>query len=163
MKPFIVGVAAFILTLFCYSFNHDFNLNRHALVDLRAVCEEASVAGTLFYYKDQYAVGKIVFNQEESRKAIEAVITSMLELDEELNPVQGSYWQEKVSYKAYFYDDSNTVYPHLYVDPDTGYTHLIKSPTIVVTINAGMARYSLQFLKNGPDNIRSASHTWEGR
>lgn len=163
MKPLIIGAAALVLALFCFSFNHDIGLNRHALVDLRTVCEEASVAGTLFYYKDQYATGKIVFNLEESRKAIEAVIISMLELDEELNPVQGSYWHDKVSYKAYFHDDSNTVYPYLFVDPDTGYTHLIKSPTVVVTINAGKARYSLQFFKNGPDNMRSASHTWEGR
>ncbi|MCX7773196.1 MAG: hypothetical protein N2376_08820 [Clostridia bacterium] len=163
MKPFIVGAAALILALFCYSFNHDFGLNRHAVLELRTVCEEASVAGALFYDKSQYSSGRIVFNRQESIKAIEAEIKSMLQLDDDLNPTQESYWQNKITYKAYFYDDSNTTYPYLFVDPDTGFTHLIKTPTIIVTINAGEARYSLQFLKNGADNIRSAAHSWDGR
>ncbi len=163
MKPFIVGLAAFLLAITCYSFTHDYNLNRHSLVELRMVCEEASAAGTLFYYKDHYSNGKVVFNQDESRKAIKAVIAAMLRLDCDFEPTQESYWQNQIKYETYFYDDHNTTYPFLFVDPDTGYTHLVKAPTVVVTINAGKARYALQFLKNGSDNIRSAAHTWEGR
>lgn len=163
MKAFIVGAAALILSMFFYSFNNDFNFNKHANNELRFVCEEASVAGTLFQQKDQYSMGKIIFNQEESIKAIEAVIVSMLKLDENLNPTYESYWQERIRYKAYFYDDNNTTYPYLFIDPDTDFVCLIKEPTVIVTINAGKARYSLQFLKNGPNNIRSAAHTLEGR
>lgn len=163
MKPFIIGLAAFILSITCYSFLHDYNLNRHGLADLRMVCEEASVAGSLFYYTIQYSNGKIVFNQVESKKAVEAVIAAMLRLDNGLNPTRGCYWQNQISYKIHFFDDSNTVYPYLFVDPDTGYTHLVRTPTVVVTINAGKARYTLPFLKNGADNIRSAAHAWEGR
>lgn len=163
MKAFLVGAAALILSLFFYSFNNDFNLNKHASNNLRYVCEEASVAGTLFQQKNQFSIGKIVFNQEESLKAIEAVIISMLKLDENLNPTDASYWQDHIIYKAYFYDDSNTVYPFLFTDPDTGFVYLVKNPSIIVTINAGKARYSLKFLRNGAENIRSAAHTWEGR
>lgn len=163
MKPFIFGIAAFLLAITCYCFTHDFNLNKQQLVDLKTVCEEASVAGTLFYFSDGFSSGSITFNQEESTKAIEAIIISMLRLDENMNPTQQSYWADQVSYKVHFFDDSNTTYPYLFVDPDTSYTHLIKSPTVVVTINAGKGRYSLQFLKGGPDNIRSAAHTWEVR
>jgi len=163
MKPFIVGAAALILSLFCYSFNTDLILNRHANADLRAVCEEASVAGTMFIYKDQYGNGKVVFDQKESIKAIEAEIKSMLKLNDDFTPTSESYWQDQVSYKAHFYDDSNTAYPYLFTDSDTGFTALIKSPTVIVTINAGQGKYALQFLKNGPVNIRSAAHTWDER
>lgn len=163
MKAFIVGAATLILSLFCYSFNNDFNLNKHANNELRFVCEEASAAGTLFLDEGEFSIGKIVFNQQESLKAIKAVIAYMLKLDENMNPTHESYWHEHIQYKVYFHDDSNTTYPYLFSDPDTGFIYLVKNPTIIVTINAGKARYSLQFLKNGSDNIRSAAHTWEGR
>ena len=163
MKPFIFGLATFLLSITCYSFIHDFNLNKHGMAELRMVCEEASAAGTLFTDKNQYSNGKIVFNQTESKNAIEAVIAAMLRLDGDLKPTRESYWQNQIRFKTYFFDDSNTTYPFLFVDPDTGYTHLVKTPTVIVTINAGKARYTLQFLKNGPDNIRSAAHSWEGR
>lgn len=163
MKPFILGAAALILALFCYSFNNDLGLNKHANNDLRMVCEEASVAGTLFIQQDQFSEGKIIFNREESIRAIEAIIISMLKLDDSFIPTQESYWQDKVQYKVYFCDDSNTEYPYLFTDPETDFIYLVKEPTVIVTINAGKGRYALQFLKDGPDNIRSAAHTWEGR
>lgn len=163
MKALIVGAASLILALFCYSFNNDFAVNRQANTNLRVVCEEASVAGTLFIEQTQFSNGKIVFNKDESNKAIEAIISSMLKLDGNFNTTGESYWQDKICHKVYFHDDSNTVYPHLFTDPDTGFIHLVKAPTIIVTINAGKGRYALEFLQNGPDNIRSAAHTWEGR
>jgi hypothetical protein len=163
MKPFIIGVAALLLSLIFYLFLHDFNMNRQAFEDLKVVCEEASVAGALFIDQEEYSEGRIVFNQAESIKAIEAVIKTMLRLDDNMMPTPESYWQEQVTYRTYFYDDSNTVYPYLFVDPETGYTHLIKSPYVVVTINAGEGRYTLPFLRTGLDNIRSSGHTWEDR
>lgn len=163
MKPFIIGTAAILLSIIFYSFMHDYNLNKQALEDLKVVCEEASVAGALFIDNTEYGEGKIVFNLAESNKAIEAVIIAMLELDNAMNPTTATYWKEKIAYKTYFYDDSNTTYPCLFSDTDTGYTTLIKAPTVVVTINAGKGRYALPILKNGGDNIRSSAHTWEGR
>lgn len=163
MKAFLVGTATIILSLFVFAFNADYNLNKSKNNELRYVCEEAAVAGSLFVKKDHYSSGQIVFNQEESIKAIEAIITSMLKLDKNMNPATGSYWQERITYNTYFCDDSNTAYPYLFTDPDTGFVHLVKKPTVIVTINAGKARYSLQFLNDGPNNIRSAAHSWEGR
>jgi hypothetical protein len=163
MKPFIVGAASLLLSIMFYSFLHDFNMNKQALEDLKTVCEEASVAGALFTDNTEYGEGRIVFNQGESKKAIEAVIIAMLELDDHMNPTASTYWQDTVTYKAYFYDDSNTTYPYLFTDPETGYTTLIKAPTVVVTINGGVGRYALPLLRNGAGNIRSSAHTWEGR
>ncbi len=163
MKPFIAGTAALLLSIVFYSFLHDFNLNRQALEELKVVCEEASAAGSLFIDDEEYAEGKIVFNQIESVKAIEAVIIASLELDSNMDPSVATYWQKKITYKAYFIDDRATDYPYLYIDSDTGYTTLIKAPTVVVTINGGKGRYALPLLKNGSDNIRSGAHTWEDR
>lgn len=163
MKPFITGVASLLLSLLFYLFLHDYNLNKQALIDLKVVCEEASVAGALFIDEAEYGEGRTVFNQTESIKAIEAIIIAMLELDDDMTPTHNTYWQDQIKYKPYFYDDSNTTYPCLFEDADTGYTVLIKSPTVIVTINAGAGRYSLPMLRTNQDNIRSSSHVWEGR
>ena len=105
----------------------------------------------------------MIFNKTESIKAIEEVIKVHLNLDDNFMPLHNSYWTEKVTYKAYFYDDNNCTYPYLFTDDITGFSYVIRNPTVVVTINAGKARYSLSFIKSNSDNIRIAAHTWEGR
>lgn len=162
MKTVLFAFPLLIICIMFFSFQHDSNLNRHYLNELKYVCEEASVAGTLFIDNNSYSDGRIVFNRSESIRAIEEVIKYHLNLNDDFTPKPGSYWTDKITYKVYFYDDSNTVYPALFSDIDTGYTHVIKSPTVIVTINAGSAPYHLSFLKNDV-NIRSAAHAWEGR
>ena len=162
MKQFLLGCAAFLLALLFYSFQHDLNLNQQYLKDLKEVCVEASAAAALFVERSEYGQGRVVFNREEGEKAIRAVIKVMLDLDDSLYPLYGSYWQERIAYRIYFLDDSNTVYPLVFVDPETGYSEVIRKPTVVVTVSAGRAWYSLDFLKNqGGINRRSASHAWE--
>lgn len=163
MKPFLIGMASFLLAAMLYSFVHDYNLNRHALNELRLTCEEASAAGALFIQNEDYSRGQKLFNKTESLKAIDAVMQEILKLDEDMNPVMGSYWRDTVQYSAYFYDDSNTVYPYSFEDPSTGFTTLVTEPTVIVTINAGKARYAMTLLMNGPDTIRSAAHEWKER
>lgn len=163
MKTFIIGIAILILSIMIFSFQHDSNLNRHFLNELKVSCEEASVAGALFVDETEYSEGHIVFNQVESIRAIEAVIKETLYLNDDFTPKAESYWTQQVSYTAYFYDDNNTTYPELFTDSDTGFTYVVKAPTVIVTINAGSAPYHLDFLKNLGTNVRSAAHTWDGR
>lgn len=163
MKSLLIGVPVIVLSLILFSFQHDSNLNRHYLNELRVTCEEASVAGATFIDSREYSEGRIVFNKTESLKAIEAIIKESLFLDSYMRPVNVSYWTDQVTYKAYFYDDSNTTYPDFFTDEDTGFTYVVKSPTVIVTINAGKAPYRLSFLKNLGSNMRSAAHVWEGR
>lgn len=163
MKVWIFGFICILLLLMYNVFHQDYGLNERHLQDLKVVCEEASVAGALFVDQTEFKDGRIVFNQQESIKAIEAQIQAMLKLSASLSPTSSSYWIDQIKYQAYFFDDSNTTYPHSFTDTDTGYTTLIKQPTVVVTINAGKARYRLPAFKNANDNIRSSSHVWEGR
>ncbi len=164
MKAALFGIAAFFFSLFIWLFCHDYNLNHLYYVQLRNTAEEASVAATMFISPQEESEGRIVFNQAEGHKAIRAVLKSMLKTDESLNPSEGSYWQQQIIYSAYFYDDSNTTYPYTFADPQTGYTTIIYRPSVIVTINAGKARYSMKGIvdENLP-NIRSAAHEIEGR
>ena len=89
-----------------------------------------------------------------------------------------SYWMEQIQYKVYFYDDSEIckvydngsfereetfTYGDSHKDDWTTYNTVISDPTVVITINAGLARFRLKSLDPLPDIIRSSSHEWEDR
>jgi len=110
--------------------------------------------------------------------AIKEQITSLLSADNSLVPVDNSYWSKLMEYKVYFYDDSGIckvyfnggfereevfTYGSTHRDDWTAYNTVITYPTVVVTINAGPARFRIKFLDAIPDIIRSSSHEWQGR
>lgn len=158
MKAFLFGIAAFIFSMLVWLFCHDYNLNHIYYMQLRTATEEASVAATMFTELQEENEGRIVFNQEEGHKAIAQMIKTMLKTDDDLKPTETSYWQDKIKYTAYFFDDSNTVYPQTFTDPETGYKFEVKKPTVIVTINAGKARYTFSGIIDNIPNIRSAAH-----
>lgn len=158
MKAVLFGIATFFFSLFVWLFIHDYNLNHIHYMQLRTVAEEASVSATMFIYPEEEKEGRIVFNQVEGHKVIKAMIKTMLKTDDDLNPTAESYWQDKISYTAYFYDDSNTTYPVSFTDPDTGYNFEVKKPSVIVTVNAGKARYTIEGTVDNTANIRSAAH-----
>ena len=43
-------------------------------------------------------------------------------------------------------------------DPETGFNFIIHMPAVIVTINAGKARYTFQGIIDDTPNIRSAAH-----
>jgi len=162
MKAFLFGIAAFFLGLFIWLFCHDYNLHHMHYIQLRTAAEESSVAATLFTDPQEEKEGRIVFNQVEGHKAINAMLKSMLKTDESLNPVEGSYWQDKITYAAYFFDDSNTSYPQTFIDPETGFRFVVQRPSVIVTVNAGKARYTIENTVDNTANIRSAAHEMVG-
>lgn len=157
-----MGACSLLLSIMFFLFMHDYNMNKQAIENLKFVCEEASVAGSLFIDNEQYGEGKIIFNKIEATKAIDAVIISMLNLQTDMTPKSNSYWREKIERKIQFFDNSNTTFPCDFIDSDTGYYILMRGPHVIVTINAGKPRYTLSLLKNGPDSIRSSGHEWVG-
>ncbi|PYG84327.1 hypothetical protein LY28_03641 [Ruminiclostridium sufflavum DSM 19573] len=163
MKAFLFGIAAFIFSMLVWLFCHDYNLNHIYYMQLRTAAEEASIAAAVFTDPLEEKEGRIVFNSEEGHKAIRAMLETMLKTDSDLNPLEGSYWQDKIKYTAYFFDDSNTVYPKAFTDPETGYKFEVKKPAVIVTINTGKARYTLGEIFGSQPNIRSAAHEIEGR
>lgn len=163
MKAFLFGLAAFIFSVFVWLFCHDYNLNHMHYMQLRTAAEEASVAAAMFIEPGEESEGRIIFNQTEGHKAVKAIIQSMLKADDSLIPLEESYWQDEISYNAYFYDDSNTTYPYYFTDPDTGYKFTVNRPSAVVTINAGKARYTFKGVIGETQNVRSAAHEIVGR
>lgn len=163
MKPFIVGFATVLLSVFILVFNQDYRQNNYYCKELKYVAEEASASASLFTNSTDYSNGCIVFNQIEGNKAVKAQIINLLRLDNSLNPLSNSYWTDTISYKVYYFDDSNTSYPFLFKDTDTLFTQVVTDPTVVVTINAGKGRYRIPLFKNTGNFIRSAAHELKRR
>lgn len=141
----------------------DYRLNNYYFKELKYICEEASASGSLFLNNSEYSNGRIVFNQTECDKAIRAQIINLLRLDDSMIPKSNSYWTDTIKYKVYYFDDSNTSYPYLFKDDDTFFTQVITDPTVIVTINAGKARYRIPLFKNTENFIRSAAHELKER
>lgn len=162
MMQFIMTTAMIILWTITIIFNQDFNMLQEYYHNLKYICEDAAADASLYYDVEEYSLGRKVFNQAEGIKAIENQIRNSMHLDSNFVPMENSYWTEKVSYKVYFYDDSNTVYPYLFQDQDTMYTKAITSPTVIVTINAGPGRFRLPFIPRY-QMIRSSAYEWKQR
>lgn len=177
MKPLIVGLA---LTILFTSFSiYQLDNNRHIRESeiLKYVADECSASGSLYFDKAEFSIGKKVFNDIESLKAIEFIIKKSLHLDDSFNPLPNTYWTETIVFDVYYFDDSLTMrkytngvlveqnsfnYPYLFVDSKTSYTKAISEPTVIVTIDAGKPRYRLLFLT--PTNvIRSSAYEYQGR
>jgi hypothetical protein len=163
MKPMIVGISIILLCCYVFIFWYDLGEARARNYELKYAASEVSVSASLFLNLEEYSNGSKVFNRIEGNKAIDNQLRKLLKLDESLNPLPKSYWQDTISYKVYYFDDSDTVYPHLFKDSYTGFTYTITSPTVIVTINAGRARFRLPAFQGGAPVIRSAAHEWKGQ
>ena len=160
MKDFILTLALVIIGTNFLVFNQDNNMYQQQMLRLKYVCENASDAGAQYIDEEQYKNGKFVFNQVEASKAIKDVIITDLKLDNNFIPLSNTYLKDKVTYSISFYDDSNSDFTNniTYKDPEGLLTHKIKSPTVVVSINAGRARYRI--ISNSPYIIRTSAHSW---
>jgi len=178
VKIFIITVAVVIVYSFTMVFTQDCRQAQRNSYRLKYVCEELSATGASFYDLKDYSEGYTIFNTEEGIAAIKEQITSLLSVDSGLAPLDNSYWSKQLEYKVYFYDDSEIckvyfngsfereeafTYGSTHEDDWTSYNTVISDPTVVVSINAGPARFRVKFLESLPDIIRSSSHEWKGR
>jgi len=178
MKIFIITVAVVIVYSFTMVFAQDYRQAQRNSYRLKYVCEELSATGSAFYDLKDYSEGYTIFNTEDGIKAIKDQLINLLSVDDSLIPVDNSYWLEPIKYKVYFYDDSGVckvysngsfereeafMYGNTHKDDWTAYHTVISDPTVVVSVNAGQARFRVKFLDSMLDIIRSSSHEWEGR
>lgn len=175
MKQLIVGVALIIVSLFMLVFQID-NYNCRLQSDFLKYCaDEASNSASLLYDENEYKLGSKIFIEEEGIKSIENTIKHYLKTDDSLVPLSDSYWKDKVTYTAYFFDDDlecriykngtyissfNFTYPYLFTDEELNYKKSIGTANVIVTINAGRGTYSLIFL-NDPTISRSSGYEYE--
>jgi hypothetical protein len=160
MKIFVFACVMIVLSTFLMIFQFEYNNHARHMEKLKYVAEEAAAAATQYYDLPQYSEGKIIFNQSEGTKAADYVIKRNLKLSSSLQPTVSTYWKGPISYKIEFFDDSTGYPATFYTSDDTGESFILNEPSAVVTISAGEARYTKFFSNN---NIRLASHTWQGR
>ena len=175
MKQLLVGVALIIIALIMLVFQID-NYNCRLQSDFLKYCaDEASNSASLLYDENEYKNGKKIFIEEEGIKCIENTIKFYLKTDDSLIPLPNSYWKDKITYTAYFFDDDlecrvykdgiyinnfNFTYPYLYTDEELNYKKSVGTANVIVTINAGRSTYSLIFLSD-PIIIRSSGYEYE--
>lgn len=175
MKPLISGIAIIIIILFMLVFqvdNYNFRLQSNFL---KHCADEASNSALLFYDENEFKNGKKIFKESDGIKVIEHVIQSYLKTDSGLAPLNESYWTDRISYTAYFFNDDLTCnvykngiktetfnfnYPYRYTDEEMSYIKSVAKASIIVTINAGKVRYRLTFSAK-PICIRSSGYEYE--
>lgn len=161
MKPLLIGLSVIILYITFTPYQQDNNEYMRQLENLKYVADECAASSSL-YLDESISDSNIVFNRTEGKKAIEKILQDSLKLDNGLNPLDGSYWQEKIKYDVYYIDDGNTTFPYMFIDKRTGYKKLISEPTVIITIDGGKPRFRLSFLqaKNG---VRSSGYEYVAR
>ena len=106
MKPLITGVAFIILMMFFNVFQVEQDTYIRAQEHVKILCNDMAAAGVLFISEDAYALGNKEFNVSESEGILRQLIQMNMDLDEELNPLNESYWNGSIQYKTYYFDDS---------------------------------------------------------
>lgn len=167
-----------VLYSFTITFTQDYRQAQRNSYRLKYACGELSATAATFYDREQYSKGYTIFDTEESIKAIKNQISNLISIDENSNPILGSYWIDTLHYIVYFYDDLQTMkiyidgeftyskfflFPHFHEDQWTNYNTVITNPAVVVAINAGIPRFRFNLFHKLPDVIRSDSHTWEDK
>lgn len=176
MKIFITTLAVIVLYSLAITFTQDYRQAQRNIYRVKYACEELSATAATFYDREQYSEGYTVFDTEQGINAIKDQITDLLSVDRDGNPIDNSYWKNKLHYIVYFYDDSLIMkvyadgefissesfsYPYFHKDFWIEYNTIITSSMVVVTINAGNPGFRFNLFGNSPDIIRSASHEWQ--
>lgn len=163
MKPFITGMAMFLLSMVFTVYQHDYNLHQEQIYNLKFAAEESAAAAAQYLFDDGYSEGMLVFNQLEGEKAARYILQEQLKLDDNLVPRENSYWQEQIQYTIEFLDDSNTVFPYLYEHSTASLVLTLTEPTVIIAVNTGKPRYRIFSSLYLPSSIRVAAYELKER
>lgn len=179
MKPLLVGLAAMILYTLFLVFQADNNLYLLKVNEVKATADDCSAAASLYYDINEFNKGKKIYNQSEGNKVIKYLIKNNLCVNDELKPIENTYWQDTLDYYVAYIDDSEYItryhnqkmirkspfkYGDLYQDDTANYNKVITEPMIIVTIDAGQGRFRLNLLNNDHiQAIRSSGYEYVDR
>lgn len=175
MKPFIVGVAIFIMLNFILIFevdNYDMRLEN---IHIKNATDEAASSAVLFYDEEVYSQTSCKnFLEKESLKAIDDIILTFLNNNSAIkSDVKISL--ENVFTRVTFFNDSGICdeyiddvkvgscyfeYPFIYEDKEMGYKKLVTDATVIVTLKIGRGNYHMSFL-DVPELTRSSGYDYE--
>lgn len=181
MKEFIVTIGLFIVFTLALFYQRDYNMHQEEIHKLKFVSEEVAASAAQYFERDRYGDGFYVFNVPEGIKGAEQVLKTNLHLNDDLSPKSYSYWRNvgKIQYTMEFISSTSTTrvingevstdVNEVHVFPKTiSYSHFGKTrtstlfgPSVIVTVNTGIANYSLISNSVLPTNYRVAIHTLE--
>lgn len=162
MKVFLFGIALFVIGVLYLHINQEENFMEEQDLKLHFVAQEAAAAAGQYFLPDPFAQGQYVFNQTQGNQAAQFIVEANLHLNDQLQPLQHSYWKGPVTVSIQYFDDSNTTYPYLYEHPSGDFAEVFDSPSVVVTINAGQPVVPM-ISKNPPNLFRVGAYTWKKR
>lgn len=181
MKNFLMGTAIILVCLISITTSFDSKMLLEKIEELKFITQELSATGTLFINYESFSEGFIEFNDKESIKAIEGQIKQFMNLDSNNIPLSKSYWQDKVDYKVYFYDDSRICrvynnnslsdtfsfdYPYIHNSEELDHKVTVADPTVVVIINGGKPRFRIKSMQEAlfdKSVVRASSYIWKDR
>ncbi|GEM_PF-6604124 len=163
MKNLILGIAlVLIFSLFSVYQSDSNRLSEHKEA-LKYAADEAAATAGLFYRQEEYAEGRKVFDDEKANEKLRSVTRKNLKLDEEMKPLEGGYWTDKLHYEVVYFDDSlkkrvykdgnyisteSFSYGDVFEDVTCGYIKVITEPAVAVMFHAGKPGMRLPFLKD---------------
>lgn len=165
-----------LMILFCI-YQADMNLLLQKQEFLKYHADEAANTASLHFDEEKYADGLKVFNDSEANAALRDIVKANLKLNDDLSPLDNTYWVDNLSYTAYYYDDSlikreyrdgmlisetDFSYGEMFTDPKTGHSKLISEPTVIVTLNAGQPRVRLEFLQGKVTVSQTSAYEYLG-
>lgn len=176
MKPLLAGLALVILYTMFLVFQADNNLYLLKVNEVKETADDCSEAASLYYDKNEYLTGNKYFNQSKGNEVIRYLIEKNLRLDNSLNPLENTYWQDTFHYYVAYIDDSGYVTSYhnttliekkpfafgtLYEDKIADYNKVISEPVIIVTIDAGEGRFRMKLLEHQHiQAIRSSAYEY---
>ncbi len=171
MKEFIVGAALVIMLATSFVISVDINQYLEHTATFENCIVDTANGASLYFDKTQYGNGFMVFMDSDVVSAIE----DMLEYTFDTNGTEYLPDFDTFEYTITIYDDSlqKRVYEDGVLDSTTPFTYgvvdrdgkgidrEIKSPTIILYVNAGHPRMMLNALRNRVSVHESAAYVYQ--
>lgn len=176
MKGFIVGVALSILLIIFLFFIQCYYELKIQEVNLKYCADECSSTAVLYYdvvLEKNSLEGLKIFKENEGIIGVESIIDSYLNVNKDLNFVNGKIFKDRLHYSVYFFNGNgkcdvyqdgtkdksfNFTFPYLYKDNLLEYYKCISEPNVIVTINIG--KYYSQFFTTNYNIIMSSGYEY---
>lgn len=136
--------AVLLTVLFAFIMNIQMNLDtdKTATRQLKNAAELAAHDASLSLNSTNLVDGSIVFDVQQATKNIKESLKFHLDLDDSLNPLSDSLYQDNVTVEYLeFIDDSNATFPFNYYNPQYDIVDTLQGPSVIMVISTDSPRY----------------------
>lgn len=173
MKVLITTCALALLFTMFTIFQSDNNQYLRYQERLKYEADNCADAAVLFYDEESFAEGIKIFKKEDGNAAIKYLMKRNLSLDDSFTS-KNMMISEQHDYYVYYFDGNGEMsayhkdhlvdsayvgFPYLFKEQLTGYEQMVYEATVIVTIDAGKADYTLSFISD-PMVIRTSGYEY---